>query len=218
MSEARKRFLVRGGLVAALVIVVLGVTLGPSFAGSFLTKKKANNLYVRKSDAGQFLTKADAANLVTKADASNYLTKAQGAETGVARGNGSFASPAFTSNSTGAVPIGGSDVSVTVPEGQNATLVVNFSGASQCSGAVTNTVCGVLVLVDGSPSTTLPSAPSPTGYIFDAANHGAEADSLTVSAPVGPGAHTVSMEYAGTSGGNTISIIYWHLLVQAFPT
>jgi hypothetical protein len=48
MSDARKRFLIRGGLVAGLVVLLVGAMLTPSIGGSFLTKKKANKVFLKK--------------------------------------------------------------------------------------------------------------------------------------------------------------------------
>ncbi len=187
MTDRRKRFLIRGGLVAGLVVLLVGAMLTPSLGGSFLTSKKAKKTFVNKSGT-----------VTTKVASSTTL-------------------PGFNTTSTTPLDIPGAAVNLTVPKQQKkAILLVTFSGVSLCRNVTFGFQCELKVLVDGAPAdpapdpngyiwdTTEPSASAPNKSL-----------SLTVSKSVGPGNHTVKVSYNGGVAGTTFILRTWHLSAQA---
>jgi hypothetical protein len=126
--------------------------------------------------------------------------------------------PGINTTSTTEVPIPGAEASVTVPQGQSAILVVNFNGVSLCRNNTFGFSCPLNVLVDGAPADPTPDS---TGYIWDTTEPSASAPnkslSMTVSKPVGPGNHSVTVTYDGGVAGTQFVLRTWHLMVQAFP-
>ena len=199
MNQRRKRFLLRGGILAGLVVLVAGALLSPAFGGpGFLTKKKANKLFLPKSASAGFLP-ASAAVKTSVASSSTL--------------------PGFQSSSQTAVDIPGATASVTVPSGQNATLLATFSGSSLCTNATAGFNCPIQMTVDGATANPTPDS---TGYIWDTTLPPASAPdkalSLTVSKTVSAGTHTVKVTFGGASvAGTTFTLRTWHLTVQSFP-
>jgi len=199
VDQRRRKFLFRGGIVAGLVVLVAGGLLSPAFGGSsFLTKKKANKLYLPKSAANGFLP------------ASAAVQTAVASSTGL---------PGFQSSSQTAVDIPGATASVTVPNGQNAILLATFSGSSLCTNGTAGFNCPIKVTVDGGTANPTPDA---SGYVWDTTLPPASAPdkalSLTVSKSVGPGTHPVTVTFGGAGvAGTTFTLRTWHLTVQSFP-
>jgi hypothetical protein len=195
-NSARRQALV----VVGLGLLIAAVAFTPSLAGSFLTKSKAKKIFVTKSAANAYETKADAAN--------SFLGKSA-IGTAVASGSN------FNSNSMTPVAIPGASASVNVSG--SSVLVAEFSGVSSCGAASNGFTCQITVSVDGGNAN-----PPPEGggfYRFDTSISRAAAHSLTVSKPVGAGAHTVTVGYFGCScsPAPTFDLTQWHLLVQSFP-
>jgi hypothetical protein len=210
MEESRRRkFLLRGCMLAGLVALLVGAMLTPSLGGSILTKKQAKKTFISKKKANKkFLAKSAAQ--------SQFLSQSQAVRTARAT---SSSLPGFQSTSTTAVDIPGASASVDVPSGQNGLLVAEFSAASLCTHNTTGGFnCPIQVLVDGQPAEP---TPDPNGYLWDttvvAANSKNRALSLTVSTEVGPGNHTVQVRYGGGVATTTFTLRTWHLLVQSFP-
>ncbi|HEY7121449.1 MAG TPA: hypothetical protein VH329_02720 [Solirubrobacterales bacterium] len=207
MEEKRKRFLLRGGLVAGIVCVLVGAILVPAFGGpGFLTKKKANKLYLKKSDAGNFLPKSAGGQ---------FLPSSAGVSTAVAS---STSLPGFQSSSQTAVDIPGATASVNVPSG-NAILMATFNGSSLCTNNTAGFNCPIQITVDGATANPTPDS---SGYIWDTTLPPASAPdkalSLTVSKQVSAGTHSVKVTFGGAGvAGTTFTLRTWHLTVQSFP-
>jgi hypothetical protein len=173
-------------VVIGLGVLIGGIALTPAISGSFLTKKRATKVFLKKSAI----------------------------DTAVA------SSPAggFGSTSTTPVSIPGASASVTVPRRRSAILVAEFSGVLVCSASSAGFSCPIEIKVDGADANP-PPEPG-VGYRFDSSGDVDlfKARSMTVSKQVGAGKHTVTVRYLGnTSGGTSVNMRSWHLLVQSFP-
>lgn len=210
MNDARRRkFLLRGGLVAGLAGLLVAAMLTPSIGGSILTKKQANKTFLSKKKANkQFLKKAAAQQ--------QFLSQSQAVRTAVAT---STSLPGLDTTSTTEIEIPGASANITVPAQQeSATLVATFSGVSLCRNTTFGFSCSIKVLVDGEPANPTPDA---SGYIWDTTEPAGSAPnkslSLTVSKSVGPGEHTVQVRYSGGQTGTQFVLRTWHLQVETFP-
>jgi hypothetical protein len=113
-----------------------------------------------------------------------------------------------TTSSTSASDIPGMSVSVTVPAGQHAVLLITFSASSFCAIGDANTIptCSVQALLDG-------KTVSPGWVPFDAragsvdAQYYPAAHSMQfVAANVVAGTHTVKMRYLISNSGDTFAV------------
>ena len=79
-------------------------------------------------------------------------------------------------------------------------LLIRFTAESECSGGGVDDYCSVEVLVDGVQA----KPNSGFDYAFQTNNGGTwEGNAMDRSIKVGPGLHTIQVEYATTNAGNT---------------
>ena len=194
----------------ALVAALVGTAVAAPVADVAVSKKK-----VKKIADKRIAKKAPGLSVDNAENLGGIPAGAYQVDTGVAS---STALPGFQSTSTTAVDIPGATTSVDVPQGQDATLLVNFSAISLCRNATFGFNCPIRILVDGE---TADPTPDPSGYIFDTtapvASAPNQALSLTVSKSVGAGTHDVKVVYGGGVAGTTFTVRTWHLSAQAFP-
>jgi hypothetical protein len=121
---------------------------------------------------------------------------------------------ATTTNSTTYVDVPGTTVTMSVPSGQHALLLVRFSAESSCDGGTAGNWCTLRVLVDGNEAQ--PAAGS--NYAFDtdpgASDDIWEGHSMDRSAVVGAGNHTIKVQWAVTDATTTFRLDDWSLIVE----
>ena len=117
--------------------------------------------------------------------------------------------------SEGFVRIPEARLNIGVPDGQQAILIITFSGTSHCGDAdeTTSAYCETSILVDGQPIAA--------GTVrFDAAtvtdgHFGYQTASFTVAAgPLAAGPHTVTVDYRVDEGEATFELRNWNLTVM----
>jgi hypothetical protein len=189
----RRPSLVRiGAIVLPAAVLATAFAVAPSFAGSFLTAKKAHRIYLTKKVARK-----------------DYLQKSQAPDAPLADAVASTAVFGPKSSTT-AVDIPGSQMAVDVPK--TTLLVLSFSGTSSCTASTDGVPCQVAVLVDGQPAST--------GKInFDASgNKGQTVHTVTQTSIVTAGQHTVGVQYAGSSDASVnFGLTNWNLVLQGYP-
>jgi hypothetical protein len=91
-------------------------------------------------------------------------------------------------------------------------LLIRFTAESNCSGGGVDDYCSVEVLVDGVQA----KPNSGLDYAFQTNNGGTwEGNAMDRSIKVGPGLHTIQLEYATTNGGSTdFRLDDWSLTVE----
>ena len=105
---------------------------------------------------------------------------------------------------------------MSVPSGQQALLLLRFSGESSCDGGSWGDYCSLRILVDGTEA--LPA--EGLNFAFDtdegvAANYEIwEANSIDRSIVVGSGNHTITVQYAVTTGTTDFRLDDWSLTVE----
>ena len=105
------------------------------------------------------------------------------------------------------------------PDVDRMLLLVRFSAESACSGGAGAQYCPVRVIVDGMEA--LPAAG--LDFAFDGTDSGTETASsweshaMERTITVGPGAHTVQVQWAVTSAATTFRLDDWLLAVEKFP-
>jgi hypothetical protein len=195
--------------VAAMVIpaavLAAAVAVGPSFAGSFLTPKKAAQTYLTKKKAKSVYLKAKKASRT-------YVAQADAPVAATAASTASFGPHASGDDP---VDIPGSNVSFTMP--QTGLVSLTYSGVSSCEANKAGSACPFEILVDGYPASTGASAiqtANKTGLAPDPAVH-----SLTQTSVVGPGDHIASLALASTEDAPTVQFTLksWNLVVEGFP-
>jgi len=189
-----RRPLVRAAAIVlpAAVLATL-FTVGPSFAGSFLTNHKAKLVFLTKKSARH-----------------DYLRKSKAPATPL---SDSVASTALfrPRPSTEPVAVRGSTIDVDVA--QTTRLDLTLSGVSSCTASSDGVPCPVAILVDGQPAST--------GSVnFDVSgNEGPEVHTLVQTSIVTAGPHTISAQYSGSDDPSArFKLFNWNLVVQGFPT
>lgn len=188
-------------VLAAVVAATVAIT--PSLAGSFLTGKKASQLYVKKQAAKQYLTKKAAGNL--------YLGKASAPYqpvVGIAAGTATYGPVSATT--AGFIPT--AFTSFGTPG--IASAVITFSGAATCTAEkpTADLACPIQILVDGqstgkvSFASATAASPTPAAVVR----------TVTQTAVLPKGGHTVTVQYAGASKV-AFTLKNWNLAVQAYP-
>ena len=123
---------------------------------------------------------------------------------------------ANTTSSTTFVNLPGGTTTMSVPSGQQALLLLRFSGESSCDGGSWGDYCSLRILVDGTEA--LPA--EGLNFAFDtdegvAANYEIwEANSIDRSIVVGSGSHTITVQYAVTTGTTDFRLDDWSLTVE----
>jgi hypothetical protein len=98
-------------------------------------------------------------------------------------------------------------------------LVLRFSAESSCSGGAGSDYCPVRITVDGMEA--LPAAG--VDFAFDGTDSGTatasswESHAMERTLTVGPGTHTVRIQWAVTSPATTFRLDDWTLAVEKFP-
>ncbi|MDQ3857833.1 MAG: hypothetical protein M3327_05205 [Actinomycetota bacterium] len=118
------------------------------------------------------------------------------------------------------VDLPGARAALTLPADVNRMLLlVRFSAESSCSGGAGAQYCPVRVVVDGMEA--LPAAG--LDFAFDSTDSGSETGSsweshaMERTTTVGPGAHTVQVQWAVTSAATTFRLDDWVLAIEKFP-
>ena len=104
------------------------------------------------------------------------------------------------------VDIDGATATVTVPDGAQETLVIRFSGVSDCE---VQGVCEIYVLVNG-----VKQAPT-NGYVFDTGTYAVRRslEMERVLGPVGPGTYTIQIQ--GSAPDPYWILTNWSLVVES---
>ena len=189
----RPRLLRAAAIVLPAAVLATVFTVGPSFAGSFLSNHKAKLIYLTKKSARH-----------------DYLKKSQASDPPL---SDSVASTALfgPKKSTEPVAVRGSEIEIDVP--QTTRLDLTFSGVSSCTASTDGVPCPVATLVDGQPAST--------GNInFDVSgNDGPVVHTLVQTSIVTAGTHTISAQYSGSEDASAkFTLLNWNLVVQGFPT
>lgn len=192
-------------IVAPAAILATAVAVGPSFAGSFLTRGEAVKTFVKKSAAEkQYLTSKEAkSQFVEQAD----LTPAP------------FARVASSTADTG--PIFSPDPyevpgarAVFKTSTETANVVITFSGQATCTGEKAGVGCPVQVLVDGYATDKVNLLTSTTG----SSQPKESVRTITRPAIVTPGKHVISVRYAGVKDNVVgFKLTDWNLIVEIYP-
>ena len=190
-------------VVVAASLLVAAVAVTPSFAGSFLTSKRAGHLYLTNKKASALYLKRKAADntFVKKADAPLP------SKVGIAAGTA-----VYSSNATTAGYIPTAFTSFGLPGIGSA--VITFSGSATCTTETpgVDLACPIQILVDGQSQGKVNVAPavaaSPTPALLAA--------TVTSTTVLGKGGHTVAIQYAGAKDVS-FSLKGWNLAVQAYP-
>lgn len=196
-SKLTKRLSLRhiAAIVAPAAILAVAVSVGPSFAGSFLTPHKASRTYLKKHKARHvYATKADSPVAATAASTAVFGPVSSGDDP---------------------VDIPGSTVNFTMPK--TGLVSLTYSGVSSCEANQAGVGCPLQIIVDGYPASTGASAiqtASKTGFGPDPSAH-----SLTQTTVVAPGEHVASLQLASTEDAPTVrfGLKSWNLVVEGFP-
>ncbi len=192
------RPLLRGAaIVLPAAILATAFAVVPSFAVTrqFLTTDVAARLYLTKGRAQQL-----------------YAKKRQIPKVPAAPISDSVASTALFGpvSSTTAVDVPGSGLELSLID--NRLVDLTFSGVSSCTASTDGVPCQVSVLVDGQPASTGKVALDASG------NQGPAVHTLTQTAFLSPGDHTISVQYAGSSDPSVnFTLKNWNLVYHAFP-
>jgi len=188
----RPTLLRAAAIVLPAAVLATLVTVGPSFAGSFLTNHKAKLTYLTKRSARHDYLRKSKAPAVPLSD--------------------SVASTALFNPPKSAEPVAvrGSEIDLDVA--QTTRLDLTFSGVSSCTASTDGVPCQVAALVDGQPAST-------GNVTFDVSgNQGPEVHTLVQTSIVTAGTHTISAQYSGSEDPSAkFKLLNWNLVVQAFP-
>ena len=196
-------------LVAPATVLAIAVAVAPSFAGSFLTRDQARKIFVPRHEASTlFLThKRAEKRYLSQTHAHHvYLQKAHAPVAATAASTAVFG----PTQSTTPVDIPASGVEFNMPA--TGLVSITFSGTSRCTAGTDGVPCPIGILVDGLLAST--------GQVnFDASNGAVPtARSVTQTAVVTPGPHTVSVQYSGSSDNSVnFKLTSWNLVVEGFP-
>lgn len=116
--------------------------------------------------------------------------------------------------STTYVNLPGATATFQVPAGQEALVIVRFSGETACSSNTGVGLCLVHVLLDGTPM-------EPTGIndFFDSVDHDdatSAQHALERSRVVGGGVHNIQVQYRVSIQPTEFELHSWHLTVERF--
>jgi len=204
-------------VVAVAAVLAAAVAVTPSFAGSFLTGKRAANLYLTNKQASHlFLTNKEASGLFLKKKAAgNTFVKKATAPlppvAGVAQGSAPYGPTA-----TSAAPVAGyiPTAFTSFATKGNGPAVITFSGNVVCTAAkpTADVACPIEILVDGQKTGKINFAPATA----DTPAPAALVQSATLTTVLQKGGHTVAVQYLGSSKA-VFTLKGWNLAVQAYP-
>lgn len=190
--------------IALAAVIAIAVSVTPSLAGSFLTKKVGAKLYLTNKKASSlYLKKKAAGNTFVKKIEAPHSPVA-----GIAAGTALFGPTSVTT--AGYIPT--AFTSFGTPE--IAPAVITFSGSATCTATKPgpDLACPIQILVDGqttgkinfAPATAASPTPVPLVY------------TVMQTTVLGKGGHTVAIQYAGAKNV-TFTLKGWNLAVQAYP-
>lgn len=193
-------------IVVPAAILAAAVAVGPSFAGSFLTRGEAVKTFVKKTKAEkQYLTTKEAKDQfveqadVTPAPFSRVVSST--ADTGPIFGDKPYEIP------------GARATFKTTTE--TANVVISFSGSATCVGEKSGKACPIQIVVDGYAgdkvnflTTTASSASQPKETVH----------TVVQPAIVTPGKHSVSVRYAGVKDDVVgFKLLDYDLVAEVYP-
>lgn len=190
-------------VVATAAVLAAAVSVTPSFAGSFLTSKRASHLYAtNKQVSSLYLKKKAAGNLYVKKATAPYSPTV-----GLAAGTAPFSSEA---TSAGFIP----NAFTSFATKNIAPAVITFSANATCTAAKPSVdlACPIEILVDGQKTGKLNLAPATAASEKIAFIN----QTAMITTVLLKGGHTVAVQYAGAKGAR-IDIKGWNLAVQAYP-
>jgi len=193
-------------IAALAAVLAIAVAVTPSFAGSFLSNRKAARLYVSHKEANHlFLKKQGAAKTyLTQRSASKSYAPAATAPVAAASVSNAVFGP---SSSTAPVDIPTSGTKFELPD--TGLVKLTFTGASNCTGDVAGVPCPVSLLVDGLGVGQVP---------FDVTGAPSQAHSVTLVTVLTAGEHVATAQYAGSSDTSVnFKLTSWNLFVEGFP-
>jgi hypothetical protein len=137
---------------------------------------------------------------------------------GVATSTGSVAA---TTSATSFVDLPGATATITVPGPENGLVLARFSAESACyqPGATIGNWCSVQILLDGAPM----DPATGVDFAFDSTDAGTETStsweshSMDRSLVVGPGNHTVVVQWVVTNGATIFRLDDWSLTIERAP-
>jgi hypothetical protein len=191
-------------VVALAAVLAAAVAVTPSFAGSFLTSKRAAHVYLTNKEAsGLFLKKKAAGNtFVKKAEAPLVPV------VGIAAGTAVFGPS--TATAAGYIP----NAFTSFATKGTGPAVITFSGNATCTAAkpTADVACPIEILVDGQKTGKINFAPATA----DTPAPAAIAQTAMITSFLTKGGHTVAIQYAGSSKA-TFTLKGWNLAAQAYP-
>jgi hypothetical protein len=190
--------------VALAAVLAAAVAVTPSFAGSFLTSKRASHLYLtNKQASGLFLKKKAADNTFVKKAAAPLVPVV-----GIAAGTAQYG-PWLTSTA-GYIPTAFTSFATK----GNGPAVITFSGNATCTAAkpTADVACPIEILVDGQKTGKINFAPATA----EAPAPAFLVQTVTLTTVLQKGGHTIAVQYAGSSKA-TFALKGWNLAVQAYP-
>ncbi len=201
-------------MVAVAAVLAAAVSVTPSFAGSFLTSRRAAHLYVTNKQASHlFLTnkKASGVFLKKKAAGNTFVKKAEAPlvpVVGIAAGTAVYGPSVATA--PGYIPTAFTSFAT---KGVG-PAVITFSGNATCTAVkpTADVACPVQILIDGQTTGKVNFAPATAESPAPAAM----VHTVTQTTVLQKGGHTVAIQYAGSSKG-TFTLKGWNLAVQAYP-
>jgi hypothetical protein len=193
-------------IAALAAVLAIAVAVTPSFAGSFLSSRKAARLYVSHKEANHlFLKKQGAAKTyLTQRSASKEYAPAATAPVAAASVSNAVFGP---SSSTTPVDIPTSGTKFELPD--TGLVKLTFTGASNCTGDVAGVPCPVALLVDGLSVGQVP---------FDVTGAPSQAHSITLVTVLTAGEHVATAQFAGSSDTSVnFKLTSWNLFAEGFP-
>lgn len=211
-------FVALGGISYAAVVLPAGSVGARQLRSGAVTKPKIRNRAVTTAKLRK--NAVTSAKIAPRAVGPGDLAPGLlGPPTVVQSGTPSVLAGATTAPLT-FVNLPGASATLNLPTDANRTrLLVGFSAESACWGGSGAAYCPVRVVVDGME--TLPAAG--IDFAFDAADSGTEtansweSHAMERTLTVGPGAHTVQVQWAVTSAATTFRLDDWMLAVETFP-
>jgi hypothetical protein len=121
-----------------------------------------------------------------------------------------------TTTSTTFVNLPSASATMSVPSGHQALILARFSGESECDGGSFGNWCSVQILVNGVQAN--PQSGSDFAFDSDAGVASGypvwQGNSMDRSIVVGPGSHTVVVQWRVVGSGTTFRLDDWSLTVE----
>ncbi len=193
-------------IAALAAVLAIAVAVAPSFAGSFLTSKRAARVYLSHREANHLFLKkqgADQKYLTQRSASKDYAPLATAPVAAASASNAVFG----PTGSTTPIDIPTSGTKFEMPD--TGLVKLTFTGASNCTGDVAGVACPVQILVDGLSIGQVP---------FDITGAPSQAHSITLVTVLTAGEHVASAQYAGSSDTSVkFKLSSWNLFAEGFP-